>query len=346
MEILYDEMHFEVLRHLDLFQLLKISRLSKKYNGYILNKKFWNIYLKYKTQAEYRKILYKISKHGSIELFKILSTSFNNKIVEKYMYGRTYFYASIYDNKPIIEYVEHRIEHKSREGFEFIIEKVIKKAKSNFTQENAIEIRKYMRINSLLKNILSNCQNYETLFRYLNVLKINVHTFIDIDFIERLTTGGYKHAYDLFIGIIEAGIININNLRNETFINECSDKRICDYLIDKGLITFGYESIKNGIGSRVRFPLCEYYIIKLYEEVLDLYKNKRTEEEYSFIWKLIKYSPRVIEDQDIIVNMVKKLCDLKYSRPRLLELILISDEFGQDYLTINLKSIKLQYDLN
>ena len=344
MEILYDEMHFEVLRHLDLVQLLKISSLSKKYNGYLLNKDFWNIYLKYKSQAEYRGLVYKVSKRGSIELFKILSNNYHNKIMEERMIKKIYDYVTIYDNRPIIEYIEHRIEHKSGPGLELV--RLMERAKSKFTQENAIEMRKYVTINPLLKNILSKCGNYETLLKYLNVLEIDVRNFIDMDFIERLITGEYKHIYDLFIGIIEAGIIDINNFRNETFIYECSDKRICDYLIDKGLITFDYESIKNGIGGRIKFSLCEYYAIKLYEEVLDLYKNKRSEEEYTFIWKLIKYSPLAVNDQDIILAMVKKLCDLKYSGARLLELILESDEFDQDYLTMNLKSMKLQYDLN
>ena len=351
MEILYDEMLFEVLRHLDLGQLLKVSSLSKQYNGYILDKNFWNIYFKYKSQTEYRGLVYKVGKCGSIELFKILSTPFNNKIVEKCMYERIYYNALVYNNEPIIRYIEHRIKHESRGG-EFGIERLIKRAKRNFSQENANEIYGYMKKDEpilnlwQLKRILSNCHNYEILFRYLNVFGIEVRTFIDMEFIEDVVTGEYKHGYDLFMGIIEAGVISINDLKNETFIYECTDHRIFDYFIYEGLITFDYESIKNYTNGESRWPLCEYYIIKLYEEVINLYKNKRCEDEYRFLCKLMVTSFLVIEDQDIVLTMIKRLCDLKYFGAKLLELILITIELGYDYLTINLKSMKLNYDLS
>ena len=296
MEILFDEMHFEVLRHLDLSQLLKVSRLNKQHNRYFLNKNFWSIYLKYKTQLEYKGLVYKVGKHGSIELFKILSTPFNNKVMEKLMYERIYYDASIYNNKPIIEYVEHYIEHKARGKFDFC--RFMKKAGTNFTKENTNEIFKYLKngdhmfmSNSwVIRTILLNCHNYDILFKYLNELKIDVRNFIDMDFMENLMTGDYKYGYELFIDIIEEGIIDTDDLRNETFIHECSNKRICDYLFDTELVTFDYETFKNPKEGVPGIPFCEYYIIKLYEEVLNLYKNKRREDEYKFLWMTIIFS--------------------------------------------------------
>ena len=350
MEILYDEMHFEVLRHLELSQLLKIRTLSKQHNTYVLNKHFWNIYLKYKTQAEYRRLTYKVGKHGSVELFKLLSSNYHNKVMEKCMYERIYYDASIHDNTSIREYVEHFIARKSRGKFDF--NKLMETAGRNFSQENTNKICGYFEKENpahnlwVLKVVLLNCHTYEILLKYLNEFKLEAHAFIDIDFIEDVVTGESKYSYELFIGIIEEGIININDLRNEIFIHECSDKRIFEYLLYEGLVTFDYETFKASREDRPNFPFCEYYIIKLYEEVLNLYKNKKREDEYKFLWRLVVYSSHIIEDQDVTLNMVKQLCNLKYSGARLLELIFNTDAEGQDYLTINLKSMKLQYDCN
>ena len=345
MDILNDEMHFEVLRHLELGQLLKISRVNKQYNGYLLDKNFWIIYLKYKTQAEYRRIVYKISKHGSVELFNILDTSFNNKVIELRMIGKMFRNASIYGNVPIIKQTEHRINRKFRD---FILEKLIKKVRSKFTEESADEMCKYMQnykiefgyINVLwrLRTILINCHNYETLLGYLNIFGEDVHAFIDMDFIESLMSDKHKHAYDLFIGIIEAGIIHINDIKNETFVYECSDRRIFDYLIKK---EFDYIDIKHPNNVGHKWPMCEYYVIKLYEEVINLYREKRCEDEYKFLWKLLISSFDVIEDQDKVIDMIEEVCKLKYSEEYLKELIQEADDMGHDYLIIKLKSIKL-----
>ena len=115
MDILNNEMHFEVLCHLDLYCLLKINRLNKQYYGYLLNKNLWIIYLKHKNQAEYRKIIYKISKHCSGELFKVLDSNYHNKVMESRMIRKVYHNIVIYDNNSMIEYTGYCIDHKVKD---------------------------------------------------------------------------------------------------------------------------------------------------------------------------------------------------------------------------------------
>ena len=363
MDTLFAEMHFEVFRHFDLIQLLKISRLNKQYYGYLLNKKFWTVYLRYRSQAEYRRIVYKISKHGTVDLLEILDNDGDNrdyqdKAMEGRMLYKIWYNASIYDNKPIMEYMVDSISDEFKKCKDLKFEKLIKRVGSVYSYENVVSIWEFLKDKFRIKRsnipplwifreILKRCHNYEILSCYLRVFKIDIQSLINIGFIETLVTSNYKHAYDLFISTITSlyNFIPIEYL--QAFIYICRDRRICDYLIKGGFNTFTYQRIKNSYDGEPDWPKCEFYAIKLYKEVIGLYKDERQEEDYIFLWKLIRrLSIFVIEDQDITISMIEDLCDLEYSEDRLNKVISDAEDLEHDYLTIKLEEMKLRYDLN
>ena len=347
---LFNELQNEVLVYLDMYTITKMRNVNKFYSKYIKSKQFWNFYISKLNQYRYRKLFKKVCGFKNTWLINLLMKDYEHVMLENCMILHVFKDARKWGGIKIMKKCRRLVtnqtclEYMRTPNYDNILldyrstKKLIKKG---FNQKAVVQLIAFienMGLSSMSFTLLSYAPNIEVLEKYCNTFNIKLIFLCEL-FISNIGTYANKNCYNLYMEIINRyefdlkSIYNDENIKSRNQLYGCHDKLLLDHLIKEKVITIDYEYLKN-YESNIHIPTCEYYIVKFYEDLLNILDKECYPDplKINLLWCCILEGIDKIDD-DKLFKMIQDVPDRYYDESFC---VMIVDELkydGRDYLS-------------